>query len=408
MIALVPVFGVLAGLLGVLDTIPYVRDMVRGTTRPHRGTWLIWSVLGCTVCFSQGADGATWSLVMAATQAVLTTGIFLLSLRWGDGGVSTGDWVALGIAGAGVVVWLAAEEPLLATACVVAVDLVAVLMMVPKTYRDPHSETPVTFALGSLSGLFAAFAVGAADLSLLFYPVYYCAVNGGLAVLIHRRRAVLAAGRARPAACLGSGDEGEPFRVHLTAGDPHLAQAAQYGGRHDRGPTDVDVALGDVGHQRDEVVRSERGRPAGGPAGQQVDLPTARGRQFLDLGEQDGVRLGPGPVEDDDVPVHLLQQGSDRGDADAAGDEQDVGLRPVHRGERAVRPLGEHRGAYREVTQGLAVRPDGLGREPQHVAVGCGGQRERVIYQHATQKADRRIADALERMLGEHEHGPAW
>ncbi len=149
MIALVPVFGVLAGLLGVLDTIPYVRDMVRGTTRPHRGTWLIWSVLGCTVCFSQGADGATWSLVMAATQAVLTTGIFLLSLRWGDGGVSTGDWVAVGIAGTGVVVWLAAEEPLLATACVVAVDLVAVLMMVPKTYRDPHSEAPVTFALGN-------------------------------------------------------------------------------------------------------------------------------------------------------------------------------------------------------------------------------------------------------------------
>ncbi len=53
MTALVPVFGVLAGLLGVLDTIPYVRDMFRGTTRPHRGTWLIWSVLGCTVCFSQ-------------------------------------------------------------------------------------------------------------------------------------------------------------------------------------------------------------------------------------------------------------------------------------------------------------------------------------------------------------------
>ena len=42
MTALVPVFGVLAGLLGVLDTIPYVRDMFRGTTRPHRGTWLIW------------------------------------------------------------------------------------------------------------------------------------------------------------------------------------------------------------------------------------------------------------------------------------------------------------------------------------------------------------------------------
>ena len=36
-----PVLGVLAGLAGIGDTIPYVRDIVRGTTRPHRGTWLI-------------------------------------------------------------------------------------------------------------------------------------------------------------------------------------------------------------------------------------------------------------------------------------------------------------------------------------------------------------------------------
>jgi hypothetical protein len=40
--------------------------------------------------------------------------------------------------------------------------------------------------------------------------------------------------------------------------------------------------------------------------------------------------------------------------------------------------------------------------------MGHDSMRAALIYQHATQKADRRIADALERMLGEHEHGPAW
>ena len=33
-----PVLGVLAGLVGIADTIPYVRDTVRGLIRPHRGT----------------------------------------------------------------------------------------------------------------------------------------------------------------------------------------------------------------------------------------------------------------------------------------------------------------------------------------------------------------------------------
>jgi hypothetical protein len=66
-------------------------------------------------------------------------------------------------------------------------------MMVPKTYRDPGSETLVTFALASVSGALAAGAVGALDVSLLLYPVYYCVANAAIALLIHHRRAVLAA-----------------------------------------------------------------------------------------------------------------------------------------------------------------------------------------------------------------------
>ena len=49
----------LAGVIGVLDTIPYVRDILSGSTRPHRGTWLIWGVLALVVCLSQRADGAS-------------------------------------------------------------------------------------------------------------------------------------------------------------------------------------------------------------------------------------------------------------------------------------------------------------------------------------------------------------
>ena len=63
-----PVLGLLAGVVGIADTIPYVRDTVGGSTRPHRGTWLIWSVLAIVVCLSQRADGASWSLIMAAAR----------------------------------------------------------------------------------------------------------------------------------------------------------------------------------------------------------------------------------------------------------------------------------------------------------------------------------------------------
>jgi hypothetical protein len=186
-----PVLGLLAGLVSVADTIPYVRDTLRGSTRPHRGTWLIWAVLAIVVCWSQRADGATWSLVMAAAQAVLISLIFMLAIRRGEGGLSRTELVMIAIAGAGVVGWIVADEPIVATACVVGADLIGAAMMVPKTYRDPGSETLVTFAFASLAGALAVGAVGAPDLGLLLYPTYFCLVNGAIALLIHHRRSAL-------------------------------------------------------------------------------------------------------------------------------------------------------------------------------------------------------------------------
>jgi hypothetical protein len=191
LITLAPVFGVLAGVVGVVDTVPYVRDIVRGTTRPHRGTWFIWGMLAIVVCVSQRADGASWSLVMAGTQAVLTTFIFGLAIRRGEGGLSAIDGLLIAIAAGGMAAWVVVDEPLIATACVIAADLIAAAMMVPKVHRDPGSETLMTFALAGAGGALAVGAVGAADVSLLCYPVYYCLVNWALALLIHQRRVAL-------------------------------------------------------------------------------------------------------------------------------------------------------------------------------------------------------------------------
>ena len=183
-----PVLGVVAALVGIADTLPYVRDILRGTTRPHRGTWLIWAVLAIVVCLSQRVDGASWSLLMAVAQAVLTSLIFLLAIGRGEGGVTAADRVMVAIAGAGVIGWMIAGEPIVATACVIAADLIGAALMVPKTHRDPDSETLVTFALAGLSGALAAGAVGTLDVSLLLYPMYFLLVNGSMAIFIHHRR----------------------------------------------------------------------------------------------------------------------------------------------------------------------------------------------------------------------------
>jgi hypothetical protein len=194
----IALLGAVAAIVGVVGTLPYVRDTLRQVTCPHRGAWLIWTVLAAVAFVAQRADGASWSAVMCGAQAVTNGAVFALAIRHGTGGVTRGDRVLLLLAAAGVAGWIVVGDPLIATGCVIAADLVAFAMMVPKSWCDPGSETLSTFSLASVSGACAAGAAGTA--SLLVYPVYYCVINGGVAVMLWaRRREASAGGAARVA-----------------------------------------------------------------------------------------------------------------------------------------------------------------------------------------------------------------
>ncbi len=181
--------GLAAAVISLIDPVPYLRDIVNGRTRPHRSTWCIWSVLGVTAFVSQWADGASWSLLMLGIQATTVTLVFLLSLSRGVGGVGPADVALVGVAAAGIAGWIVLSQPLVAMACVILADLAAFGLMLPKTWRDPRSETLSTYLLSSAAGVLGAAAVGSVQLDLLLYPAYFTLVNGATgAIIIMRRR----------------------------------------------------------------------------------------------------------------------------------------------------------------------------------------------------------------------------
>lgn len=185
------VLGILAGILQLGATAPYLRDILRGETTPQRATWTIWMTLSLVVLASQWASGASWSLILTVGQVISCSAILLLSLRRGVGGASPLELALLGIAALGVVGWQIADDPVVATCSVVAADLVAVALMLPKTYRNPRSETLETYVIGVVSTFLALGAVGSGDASLLIYPLYLLVADSAVAAVIFlRRRAV--------------------------------------------------------------------------------------------------------------------------------------------------------------------------------------------------------------------------
>ena len=185
-------FGIVAGILQLVASAPYVRDILRGSTRPQRATWTIWTTLSFVVLASQWASGATWSLALVIGQAAACAVIFVLAMRRGVGGVSRVELALLGIAAIGIAGWQIADDPIIATCSVVAADVIGMALMLPKTYRSPGSETASTFAIGGVSTLFALAAIETLTPALVIYPAYILVADVILVTLIVVRRRALA------------------------------------------------------------------------------------------------------------------------------------------------------------------------------------------------------------------------
>jgi hypothetical protein len=179
--------GSLGAALSLVGSGLYLRGIRRGGTLPHRGSWLVWTVIAVIAAASGGADGGGWSLVVLSVQALGTLAVTAWALRHGVGTLTPTNLAMLALAALGVLGWTTLTDPTAAAACAAAADAAGLVAMMPKTWADPFSETASTYALAGVTGLLAALAVHAWNAALL-YPVYFCLGNTATAVAIALRR----------------------------------------------------------------------------------------------------------------------------------------------------------------------------------------------------------------------------
>jgi hypothetical protein len=177
-------FGYLSGIFIALGFFPYLKDILRGKTKPQRATWFIYVVVGGIAFFSQLAKGATYSLWFTGIDTIAVIAIFILSLDHGVGGFATKDYIALFVAFFGLILWYFTHEAAVALYIVIGIDAIGTYLTVDKTYKDPNSETRSAWALSFVAGIFSMIAVGEFNIILLSYPLYICLANAAVVTAI--------------------------------------------------------------------------------------------------------------------------------------------------------------------------------------------------------------------------------
>ncbi len=163
--------GILGAVLLIVGDIPYVVDTFKGKTKPHRVTWGIVVLVNGIGFANQLASGASNSLWGFGAATFITGVIFLSSLKFGTGGHSRNDMIALLASLVGVGLWVIFDSPLFSIVANVFVAIISLLPTIAKAKMHPETETKVSWLLGSIASTLTMLSVGALNWRLIILPL---------------------------------------------------------------------------------------------------------------------------------------------------------------------------------------------------------------------------------------------
>lgn len=186
------VLALIATLLIIAAYYPYIRDILRGTTKPHAYSWFISALVTFIACGLQFSDGAGWGTVPTFVAAIAGFIIFGLSLRADNRATitraDTGFFIVTLFA---VVLWLGADQPLLSVILIASIDILAFVPTFRKSWHRPDQETISAYTINGLRFTIATLAVQNYTLVTVLYPLSQALVDVFFAIfLVLRRRAL--------------------------------------------------------------------------------------------------------------------------------------------------------------------------------------------------------------------------
>lgn len=166
-----------AGLITIASVVPYIRDILKGETKPNIVSWLTWTILTGIATIAEFAAGEYRTAIFTSTAVVETSLIVILGLRYGYAKWSRFDTVCQIGALSGFFFWWLFNSPAAAVIATVTIDFIGALPTIRHSYISPHEETWPTFAMAGIGGALALFAITSYNWTSMTYAVYIVFIN---------------------------------------------------------------------------------------------------------------------------------------------------------------------------------------------------------------------------------------
>lgn len=184
-------FVILGALLNITGSASYLRDTIRGKTKPNRVSWFLWATAPLIAFSAEVKHGVGLPALMTFMVGFGPLAIFLGSFvnRKSVWKVTSLDITCGVLSVLGTILWAITGSGDAAVLFTILADGLAAVPTIVKAYKEPESENWHVFFFAALSATITLLAIRKWDFVNFGFPLYILTICVAIVTLIKVRLA---------------------------------------------------------------------------------------------------------------------------------------------------------------------------------------------------------------------------
>jgi hypothetical protein len=177
------IVGAIIQLAGIAS---YIKETLKGNTKPNKITWLLWSVAPMIATFAALSAGVRLSVLPVFMSGFGPFLVFLASFvnKKSYWKLEKFDYICGLCSILALILWGITKEPAIAIIFAIASDGFAAVPTIIKSWKYPETETVTPYITGLLNSSTSFAAIKVWDFASIAFPVYLIIINISLSSYI--------------------------------------------------------------------------------------------------------------------------------------------------------------------------------------------------------------------------------
>ncbi len=168
----------------------YIKDTLRGQTKPNRVSWLLWSIAPIIATIAALSEGVRWAVLPVFVSGFGPFLVFIVSFinknaYWK---LERFDYACGFFSILALLLWAITKDANIAIIFSILSDGAAAIPTLVKSWKFPETETATPFTFGIINCLTSFFAIKVWMFSSYAFVVYLLFINTAIAFAILRKK----------------------------------------------------------------------------------------------------------------------------------------------------------------------------------------------------------------------------